>query len=154
VSITQSPDVLSEAEQAALDRLENQQARGISVRWEKPCTVKGFLARPIEAVTVKDYGDPTKMVEKKVATLRTAEGLMAIWSGPAALEALFEIEGAGMPVIVVYKGEKVGQESGRSYKDISVVIGEAPAVERSTDETGGTSGEMSSASAADDDIPF
>jgi hypothetical protein len=152
-SIAQSPDVLSETEQAALDRLENQQARGTSVKWEKPCTIKGFLARPIEAVTVKDYADPTKTVEKKVATLRTAEGLQAIWSGLAAVEALFEIEGSGMPVIVTYKGEKTGQESGRSYKDIDVVVGEAPTVQ-SADEPSGDSGELASAAAADDEIPF
>ena len=93
---------------------------------------------------MRDYNDATKTTTKKVATLRTSTGLQAIWEGPAALDKLFEVEGSGMPVIVAYPGERVGQESGRTYKAFDVVIGEAPA-ERHRD-----AGQQP----ADDDIPF
>jgi len=48
-----------------------------------------------------------------------------------------------MPVVVAYLGERVGQESGRSFKAFDVVIGDKEA-----EPTGGGT------SVADDDIPF
>jgi hypothetical protein len=142
VSIAENHDnALSESEQRALDALEERLGRGTSVKWDRPKTVRGFLARPIETATVKDFDDPSKTVEKRVATLRTAEGLQAIWKGPTGLKELFEIEGSGMPVVVSYVDDSVSQE-GRPYKKFDVVVGEAP--KPSTDETEG----------GDDDIPF
>jgi hypothetical protein len=104
-------ETLSDDEVRALEELEERLSRGTSVKWDEPKTIKGYLVRPIEAVEVPDYGDSTKTAKKKVATLRTASGLQAIWEGPAALDKLFEVEGSGMPVIVAYLGERVGQES-------------------------------------------
>jgi hypothetical protein len=104
---------LSEAELAKLDALEDSLGRGTAVHWDEPKSVRGYLARPIETATAKDFNDPKKTVEKRVATLRTTNGLQAIWEGPAGLEKLFLAVGYEMPVIVVYKGERVGQESGR-----------------------------------------
>lgn len=116
---------LSEHELAALDRLEDKLGRGASVHWDEPKTIRGVGARPIETATVKDYNDPSKMISKRVATLRTANGLEAIWEGPAGLEKLFEADITGHPVIVTYKGERVSQESGRPYKAFDVIVGDA-----------------------------
>src|SRR5262245_41417476 len=107
---TNGVSALDERELAALDALEDKLARGRSVHWDQPKVIRGFVARPIEKVAVRDYNDPTSTVEKRVATLRTEDGLEAIWEGPSALERLFEIDGSGVPVIVAYNGEKIGQK--------------------------------------------
>jgi hypothetical protein len=135
-------DRLSDRELEELEALEERLGRGASVTWDEPKAVKGYLVRPIEEAEVPAYDDRTKTIAKKVATLRTSSGLQAIWEGPGQLEKLFEIEGYGMPVIVAYLGERVGQESGRTYKAFDVVVGEAPAA---TPEDAGS---------PDDDIPF
>lgn len=142
MSIAHHNDGLSPHELRALEALEEQLGRGTAVKWDEPKTIKGYLVRPIEEAEVPEYGDSTRAVTKKLATVRTAAGLQTIWEGPTALEELFEIEGSGMPVIVAYLGEKVGQETGRTYKAFDVVVGEAP-------EPAG-SGESST----DDDIAF
>jgi hypothetical protein len=152
-SITEPHDNLSEQELARLEALENELARGTSVRWDEPKRISGFLVRPIEKVTVKDYSDPSKTVEKQVATLRTANGLQTIWEGPAGLEKLFEVQGSGMPVIVDYKGEKVAQESGRSYKSFDVIVGPHEAALPAAEEAI-LDDLVDEHSSADDDIPF
>jgi hypothetical protein len=149
MSIAQNHDGLSDRELEALEALEERLGRGTAVKWDEPKTIKGYLVRPIEEAEVPEYGDSTKTVAKKLATVRTATGLQAIWEGPAALDKLFEIKGSGMPVIVAYLGEKVGQESGRTYKAFDVVVGEAPTTERATGEPSVESGAR-----ADDDIPW
>ena len=126
-TVPHEDDRLSDHELRELEALEERFARGTAVKWGEPQTIKGHLIRPIETVTVPKYGEPTKTVDKKVATLRTSSGLQAIWEGPDALDKLFEIEGYGMPLIVAYLGERVGQESGNTYKAFDVVIGDAPA---------------------------
>ena len=138
---------LSNHELEQLAKLEDKLGRGESVRWDEPKTIRGFVVRDIETVDVNDYSDPSRKVSKRVLTLRTATGLAAIWEGPAALEELFEEAVAGRPVVVAYQGEKVGQESGRSYKSFSVVVGkeEPEATAEFPAET---------PTAAVDDIPF
>ncbi len=125
----QDSNTLGADEQAALDALEDQLGRGVNVHWPKhePKTIRGYGARDIETVSVPSYDDPSQMVEKRVATIRTSEGLQAIWEGPAGLEKLFESEIAGRPVIVTCTGEKISQKTGRSYKAFTVLVGDAPA---------------------------
>jgi hypothetical protein len=135
---------LSDHELEALARLEDELGRGESVKWDEPKTIRGYVARTVETVTVKDYSDSSKTVDKKVITLRTAEGLAAIWEGPTGLEKLFEAE-ASQPVIVAYRGEKVAQESGRTYKAFDVVTGD-----KEPEPAGGGV----AANPADDDITF
>jgi hypothetical protein len=125
-SVPNEDNRLSDHELRELEALEDRLGRGTAVKWDKPKTIKGYLVRPIEEAEVRDYNDPTKRITKKLATLRTSSGLQAIWEGPDALEKLFEIKGHGMPVIVAYVGEKIGQESQMTYKAFDVVAGEVP----------------------------
>jgi hypothetical protein len=120
--------VLTEQERANLKRLADSQARGDGVRWDEPKTIEGYGARPIETIEVADYNDPTRKVEKQVATIRTDDGLVAIWSGlPALDEKLFDSgDITGRPIIVTYHGERLSQSSGRNYKSFDVVVGDAP----------------------------
>jgi hypothetical protein len=149
VSIAQNhDDGLSTQELEKLAQLEDNLGRGESVKWDEPKKIAGYIVRPVETVQVKDYNDSSRTVDKRVVTLRTATGLVAIWEGPGALEKLFDEADTGRPVIVRYTGEKIGQESGRPYKAFDVVIGDDVNPVRSGEETN------SSAAAADDDIPF
>jgi hypothetical protein len=151
---------LSQSELDRLEQLENEQARGVSVRWDVPKVVKGFLVRPIEEVEVPDYNDKTRRVTKKIATLRTASGLEAIWEGPVALEPLFEVVGSGHPIIVRYGGRKPSQTSAYDYGDFSVIVGPPGEVEyRSAEQVSDAPAytdpdEALAAGAEDDDIPF
>jgi hypothetical protein len=142
-------DSLSDHELAELNQLEDQLGRGTAVHWDHPKTVRGFLARPIETATVKDYNDPNVTIDKKVATLRTEHGLQAIWEGPTGLETLFETTGAGIPVIVTYKGEKTSASTGRPYKAFDLIIG---AAKNTADDEPGPADDIPYAPA--DDLPF
>jgi hypothetical protein len=120
---------LTTDELAAPNRLEDEQARGVTVKWDEPKTVKGVAAREIETVT---YSDRTSGEEKtsRILTLRTADGLQAIFDGPIALGwRLFgdnspdstsnEAARKGDLLIVSYLGERTA-ESGREYKAFDV----------------------------------
>jgi hypothetical protein len=150
VSGTQS---LTDAEQKMLDQLEDEQARGESVTWDEPKTIRGIVARDVELVTYKDRNSGEER-SKRVLTVRTVTGLVSVWEGPTSLTSrLFEGEvsngpavgppAAGTLVIIRYLGERTA-ESGREYKAFEIVRGtpiETPAAP---------------APAADDDndIPF
>jgi hypothetical protein len=126
---------LSEQEEAALAALEDEQGRGDGVSWDAPKTVKGVMVRDVETITFTDKNDGVEK-QKRVATLRTADGLVAIFEGPAKLNSRlfdgeqFQGESIGAPtkgqlVIVTYKGERLSQ-NGRDYKDFDVVRGPVP----------------------------
>jgi hypothetical protein len=140
-------DGLSAQELEKLAQLEDNLGRGEAVKWDGPKKIAGYVVRPVETVQAKDYNDSSRTVEKRVVTLRTATGLVAIWEGPGALEKLFEEADTGRPVIVRYTGEKVGQESGRQYKAFDVVVGDNEAASATPDASASTS-------PADDDIPW
>jgi hypothetical protein len=115
-----------------LTRLDVDPIEGLLARkrhtWEvhRPGDVSEHLERhKDETVEVRDYSDPSKTVAKRVATLRTEQGLEAIWEGPVRLQPLFEVEGSGLPVVVAYGGEKTSK-SGRTYKDFDLIIDDAP----------------------------
>ena len=146
-TVPREDDKLTDHERRELDALEERLGRGTAVKWDEPKTIKGYLVRPIEEAEVRDYNDLSKTVTKKVATLRTSAGLQAIWGGPTSLEKLFEIEGFGMPVIVAYLGERIGQESGKTYKVFDVIVGDEPPAPTAT--ANDTEGED-----ADHGIPF
>jgi hypothetical protein len=144
---------LTQDELARLERLEDEQARGVPVKWDHPKTVRGVVVRDAETITYNDQNLGTE-VTKQVVTLRTENGLEAIFSGPGRLDsALFRGERykddpnpAGPPrkgdlLIVNYKGERPSQSTGREFKDFDVY--------RSTPETPPTGG-----GEPDGDIPF
>lgn len=123
---------LTQDEVAQLERLEDEQGRGVSVKWDTPKTVRGVVVRDVEDVTFTDQnsGEDTT---KKVCTVRTENGLEAIWEGPDQLNSkLFKGERfkddpspSGPPrksdlLIAHYKGEKLSQTSGRDYKAFDV----------------------------------
>lgn len=127
---------LSPAEERALAELEDEQGRGEAISWDEQKTVRGVVVRDVETVTFQDKNDGTTK-EKRVLTLRTADGLMAIFEGPAKLNSrLFEGEqynadplgppAKGQLVIVTFKGERVSQTTGRDYKDFEITRGPAP----------------------------
>jgi hypothetical protein len=134
---------LSSAEVAALAELEDERGRGESVVWDEPKIVKGAVVRDVEVVSFTDKNDGSEKT-KRVITLRTEQGLAALWEGPAKLTSrLFEGEQyhgekLGPPVkgqllLVEFKGERLSGTSGRAYKDFDVVRGPVP---QSTPEAG------------------
>lgn len=129
---------LSETELAALDELEDMLARGEAVVWDEPKTIRGIVVRDVETVTFNDKNNGGAEKSKRVLTLRTTDGLVAIFEGPAKLTSRlfngerFGSDPVGPPVqgqlaIVTYKGERVSQTTGRDYKDFDVVVGPPPA---------------------------
>ncbi len=166
---------LTAAELAALERLEDEQSRGETVRWDEPKAVRGVVVRDIETVQSRDReGNPKT---SRVLTLRTVDGLQAIFDGPVRLNwFLFGDEPPsgdatrparkGDLLIVDYRGERTAAESGRSFKDFAVthsvdtvdeptaaLIDGDPGAEREPndpgiDETTATDIDL------DDDIPF
>ena len=121
---------LTSDELADLNALEDQELRGGSVNWDEPKRVGGGVARDVETFS---YTDKTTGEErtKQVLTLRTADGLVAIFEGPQSLNAkLFDGERYDQPplgppatgdlLIVEYLGERTSQSSGRLYKAFRV----------------------------------
>jgi hypothetical protein len=165
-SIPLTPDEL-----AALDSLEDEQARGETVKWDEPKTVKGVAAREIETVT---FTDRTCGEEKtsRILTLRTENGLQAIFDGPVALGwRLFGDDSPGGTaneparrgdlLIVAYLGERTA-ESGREYKafdvtrsapepdaQLAALIDGDPGPELEPNDPG-----VDEPEASDDDFPF
>jgi hypothetical protein len=123
---------LSPTELAALERLEDEVARGEAVRWDVPKMVRGIAVRDVEVVTYADQNDGSEKT-KRVLTLRTAEGIFAIFEGPRKLTSrLFDGEQKGGGplgpprkgdlVLIQYKGEKVSSTTGRAFKDFDVTV--------------------------------
>jgi hypothetical protein len=149
---------LTQEELARLEQLEDEQARGASVKWDTPKAVRGVVVRDVEEVTFTDAssGEDTT---KEVCTVRTENGLEAIWEGPDQLNSkLFKGERfkddpspSGPPrkgdlLIVHYKSEKTSQTSGREWKAFDVY--------RSTPEGPSPDGAQVSVFAGGDDIPY
>jgi hypothetical protein len=163
---------LTADELAALDRLEDEQARGETVKWDEPKTIRGVAARNIETVQSRDKEGTPKT--SRVLTLRTQDGLKAIFDGPVRLNwfvfgdpppssAATRPPRKGDLVIVDYRGEKTAPETGRTFKDFHVtsssastvdaetaaLIGGDPGPEREPNDPG-----IDEPEPASDDIPF
>lgn len=163
-SISLTPDEL-----AALDQLEDEQARGETVKWDEPKTVRGVVAREIETIA---FTDRTSGEEKtsRILTIRTENGLQAIFDGPVALGlrlfgdnspggAAGDAARKGDLLIVSYLGERP-TDSGREYKafdvtrstpdaELDALIDGDPGPENEPNDPG-----VDERDAPDDDIPF
>jgi hypothetical protein len=165
---------LSSDELAALDRLEDEQARGETIKWDRPKTIRGVVARDVETVASRDRDGNAKT--SRVLTLRTQDGLKAIFDGVVRLNwfifgdkppsgAAVRPPRRGDLLIVDYRGEKTAPDTGRTFKDFSVTSS-SPSTSSVDAETaaliGGDPGPalepndpgVDEPETVDDDIPF
>jgi hypothetical protein len=134
--------LLTQNEVKQLERLEDEQARGVAVIWDEPKTIRGIVIRDVETIAFTDTNDNQEKT-KRLVTLRTTSGLETVFDGPLKLNGrLFEgerykQEPLGPPcrgdfLVIIYKGEKVAQ-SGRTFKDFDV-LRSRPEVREASDQ--------------------